>query len=41
MSWAPMVACMLGAFFMFLYPLDNKRMAEITRELEAKGLQAE
>ena len=38
MSWAPMGACALGAFFMFLYPLDNKRMAEVTRELEAKGL---
>lgn len=37
MSWAPMVACVLGAFFMFLYPLDNRRMAQITRDLEVKG----
>lgn len=39
MSWAPMAACLIGAFFMFLYPLDNKRMIEITKELEAKGIQ--
>ncbi len=40
MSWAPMAACVLGAGFMLLYPLDDKRMMEITRELEAKGLTA-
>jgi GPH family glycoside/pentoside/hexuronide:cation symporter len=37
MSWAPMIACLLGAGFMFIYPLDNQRMEQITRELEAKG----
>jgi GPH family glycoside/pentoside/hexuronide:cation symporter len=40
MSWAPMAACVIGALFMFLYPLDNKRMTEITKELEMKGLEA-
>lgn len=39
MSWAPTIACFLGAFAMFIYPLNNKRMAVITRELAAKGLQ--
>jgi glycoside/pentoside/hexuronide:cation symporter, GPH family len=39
MSWAPMITCFIGAFFMFLYPLNSKRMAEITKELAAKGLQ--
>ncbi|MBN2193747.1 MAG: MFS transporter [Polyangiaceae bacterium] len=38
MSWVPMGACTLGALFMFLYPLDDRRMLEITKELEAKGL---
>jgi GPH family glycoside/pentoside/hexuronide:cation symporter len=38
MSWAPMGACVLGAVFMFLYPLDKRRLAAITRELEEKGL---
>ncbi|HEY5959620.1 MAG TPA: MFS transporter, partial [Polyangiaceae bacterium] len=38
MSWAPTIACFMGAFFMFLYPLNNRRMATITRELAEKGL---
>jgi GPH family glycoside/pentoside/hexuronide:cation symporter len=38
MSWAPTIACFMGAFFMFLYPLNNKKMAAITRELAEKGL---
>jgi glycoside/pentoside/hexuronide:cation symporter, GPH family len=37
MSWAPMIACFIGAFFMMIYPLNNARMTVITRELEAKG----
>jgi GPH family glycoside/pentoside/hexuronide:cation symporter len=38
MSWAPMITCFLGAFFMMLYPLNSARMAIVTRELAAKGL---
>jgi GPH family glycoside/pentoside/hexuronide:cation symporter len=37
MSWAPMISCVLGAGFMFLYPLNEKRMEEITRALEARS----
>jgi GPH family glycoside/pentoside/hexuronide:cation symporter len=33
MSWAPMITCFLGAFFMMLYPLNAARMKIITREL--------
>jgi GPH family glycoside/pentoside/hexuronide:cation symporter len=38
MSWAPMITCFLGAFFMMLYPLNSARMAIVTKELAAKGL---
>lgn len=38
MSWAPMIACFIGAFFMMLYPLNQKVMAKVTEELAAKGL---
>jgi GPH family glycoside/pentoside/hexuronide:cation symporter len=38
MSWAPMIACFVGAFFMMLYPLNQKVMAKVTEELAAKGL---
>ena len=38
MGWAPMIACMIGAGFMVLYPLNDKRMRKITDELDAKGL---
>jgi GPH family glycoside/pentoside/hexuronide:cation symporter len=38
MSWAPMIACMIGAFFMAIYPLNDKRMRQITEELDTKGL---
>jgi glycoside/pentoside/hexuronide:cation symporter, GPH family len=37
MAWAPMGACLIGAFCMMLYPLNEKRMAAITAELAAKG----
>ncbi len=40
MSWAPMIACVMGAGVMLLYPLNDKRMQAITNELEAKGLAA-
>jgi GPH family glycoside/pentoside/hexuronide:cation symporter len=33
MSWAPMIACFMGAFFMMLYPLGASRMQAITKEL--------
>jgi GPH family glycoside/pentoside/hexuronide:cation symporter len=39
MSWAPMIACFIGAFFMMLYPLGQARMTLITKQLEEKGLQ--
>jgi GPH family glycoside/pentoside/hexuronide:cation symporter len=38
MSWAPMVACLLGAAVMFVYPLSDKRMRKITEELDQKVL---
>ncbi len=37
MSWAPMIACFLGAFFMLLYPLGAARMKIITRELAERS----
>lgn len=38
MSWAPMIACFIGAFFMMLYPLGSARMKIITAELaERRG----
>ncbi len=36
MSWAPMISCLLGAGFMLLYPLNDQRMREVTRELAEK-----
>jgi Na+/melibiose symporter-like transporter len=33
MSWAPTIACLIGAFFMMLYPLGAARMKLITQEL--------
>ena len=33
-----MIACMIGAGFMAIYPLSDKRMRDITLELENKGL---
>lgn len=33
MSWAPMAACLLGAFAMLLYPLDDRKMRTVTDEL--------
>lgn len=36
MSWAPMVACVLGALAMLIYPLDDKKMRVITDELAAR-----
>ena len=36
MSWAPMIACLLGAFFMMLYPLGAARMKVITQELAGR-----
>lgn len=38
MSWAPMITCLVGAFFMIIYPLNDKRMAIVTKELVEKGL---
>ena len=38
MSWAPMIACFIGAFFMMLYPLGSARMKTITQELAERGL---
>lgn len=38
MSWAPMIACTIGAFFMAIYPLNDSRMRQITEELDTKGL---
>jgi GPH family glycoside/pentoside/hexuronide:cation symporter len=38
MSWAPMIACFVGAFFMMLYPLGSARMKTITQELAERGL---
>jgi GPH family glycoside/pentoside/hexuronide:cation symporter len=37
MSYAPMIACFVGAGFMMLYPLGSARMAIITQELAARG----
>jgi len=37
MSWAPMITCCIGAFFMVLYPLGSARMAVITKELAERG----
>jgi len=28
MSWAPMITCFIGAFFMMLYPLTAARMVK-------------
>jgi glycoside/pentoside/hexuronide:cation symporter, GPH family len=39
MSWAPMITCFLGAFFMMLYPLNAARMKIITRELAERRAQ--
>jgi GPH family glycoside/pentoside/hexuronide:cation symporter len=38
MSWAPMITCFIGAFFMMLYPLTAARMVQVTKELAEKGL---
>ena len=38
MSWAPMIACVLGAACMAAYPLNDKRMRRITAELAQKGI---
>jgi Na+/melibiose symporter-like transporter len=39
MSWAPMITCFLGAFFMMLYPLNAARMKIITQELAERRAQ--
>ena len=39
MSWAPMITCFLGAFFMMLYPLNAARMKIITQELADRRAQ--
>lgn len=36
MSWAPMAACILGAFAMLMYPLNDEKMRKITDELEER-----
>ncbi|SMF08184.1 glycoside/pentoside/hexuronide:cation symporter, GPH family [Alteromonadaceae bacterium Bs31] len=36
MSWAPMVACLLGAVAMLIYPLSDAQMRGITDELQAR-----
>ncbi len=36
MSWAPMVACLLGGVAMFIYPLSDKQMRNVTDELAAR-----
>ena len=36
MSWIPALACLLGALVMSLYPLSDRRMAEIQAELKLK-----
>jgi Na+/melibiose symporter-like transporter len=37
MSWAPMITCFLGAFFMMLYPLNGKVMEAVTKKLAEQG----
>lgn len=37
MSYAPMITCFIGAFFMMIYPLGSARMATITKELAERG----
>jgi len=36
MSWAPMVACVLGALAMLIYPLNDEKMRTLTDELAAR-----
>jgi len=36
MSWIPALACLAGALIMLLYPLSDRRMAEIQEELKLK-----
>ena len=38
MSWAPMITCFIGAFFMMLYPLNGKVMEAVTKKLAEKGV---
>jgi GPH family glycoside/pentoside/hexuronide:cation symporter len=38
MSWAPTIACGIGGCFMMLYPLNGRRMRNVTNELESKRL---
>ena len=38
MSWAPMITCFIGAFFMMLYPLNGKVMEAVTKKLADKGV---
>jgi GPH family glycoside/pentoside/hexuronide:cation symporter len=37
MSWAPMITCFIGAFFMMLYPLNGKVMEAVTKKLADRG----
>lgn len=36
MSWAPMIACILGALSMLIYPLNDAKMRTITAQLSAR-----
>jgi len=38
MSWIPAIIAILGALFMTIYPLNQNKMDEITRELETRRL---
>ncbi|MDE5419023.1 MFS transporter [Labilibaculum sp. DW002] len=39
MSWIPAIIAILGAIFMTIYPLNQSKMDEITKELQSRRLQ--
>jgi Na+/melibiose symporter-like transporter len=37
LSWGPAAACIVSIIFMLLYPLNRKRMNEITNTLKERA----